>query len=155
MQPQEPRVLADWTVTPSIMIQVAYVSCAVPAFAPDDIAEILLTSRANNTARGVTGLLLYRGGDIMQVLEGEEPVIRRLLDTIQRDTRHRSIIKLFEKAITQRDFKDWSMGFRDLNAEGATYLEGYSEFLAPDFRFADMKESTALKLLKSFKERMR
>jgi hypothetical protein len=35
MQPQEPRVLVDRTVKPSTMIQVAYVRCAIPAFAPD------------------------------------------------------------------------------------------------------------------------
>ncbi|MFO1447407.1 MAG: BLUF domain-containing protein [Opitutaceae bacterium] len=137
------------------MIQVAYVSSAVPVFTPDDIAGILIKSRHNNTERGITGLLLYRGGDIMQVLEGEEGVIRKLLRAIQEDRRHRGVIKLFEKKIEERDFQDWSMGFHDLNAEGATYLEGYSEFLSPDFRFAQMKESTALKILKSFKARLR
>jgi len=133
------------------MIQIAYFSSTPSLLSPDDIAGILLKSRANNLRRGITGMLLYKGGSVLQVLEGEKTEVDALYAIIERDKRHRGVIRMFEKTIAQRDFPEWTMGFYDLNAEGATYLEGYNAILENDFDMAGFKPSAAQKLIAVFK----
>ena len=53
------------------MIQIAYVSSTRELLSAEDIAQILSKSRENNGRRGITGMLLYKGGDVLQVLEGK------------------------------------------------------------------------------------
>jgi Sensors of blue-light using FAD len=137
------------------MIQLVYLSSTSGLLSADDIAQILIKSRENNAGLEVTGLLVYKGGNVLQVLEGEREVVLKLYEKIKRDPRHGGVIKLYEKEIEVRDFPDWTMGFYDLDAEGATYLEGFNEILRPGFDITPMKESTALKLVKSFKAGMR
>ena len=137
------------------MIQLAYLSSTPTLLSPDDIAQILLTSRENNRKRGITGILLYCDGDVLQVLEGAEETVQKLFEVIQKDTRHRRVIRLYEKPIEQRDFAEWTMGFRDLKAEGATYLEGYNDILGRDFELASATPSGVQKMLSVFKAGLR
>lgn len=44
------------------MIQLAYVSSTRGLLNADDIANILIASREKNESRGITGMLLYKGG---------------------------------------------------------------------------------------------
>ena len=46
-----------------------YVSSASTLFSRAELDEILRTSRRNNERLGVSGALLYKGGNLMQVLE--------------------------------------------------------------------------------------
>jgi hypothetical protein len=39
-------------------------------FSEGDLVELLTQSRENNTLAGITGLLLYKEGKFLQVLEG-------------------------------------------------------------------------------------
>jgi hypothetical protein len=135
------------------MIQLAYLSSTPALLSADDIAQILLTSRENNGRRGITGILLYKDGNVLQVLEGDEENVHRLFDTIKQDVRHRGVICMYEKVIECRDFPEWTMAFHDLNAEGARYLAGYSDLMAPDFDLSTLKSSDALKLIRVFKAR--
>ncbi|MBA3651724.1 MAG: BLUF domain-containing protein [Chthoniobacterales bacterium] len=47
-----------------------YVSFATHPFTQDELVELLQVSRKNNTAVGLTGILLYKEGKLMQLLEG-------------------------------------------------------------------------------------
>ena len=137
------------------MIQLAYFSSAAPRLTGDDIAQILLKSRENNTRRAITGMLLYKGGNVLQVLEGDREQVHGLFEIIQRDPRHRGIIRMYEKPIAVRDFPEWTMGFHDLEAEVATHLKGFSEILRPDFDMRSIKPSDAEKLFAVFKSGVR
>ncbi len=59
------------------MFFLVYVSSAVRPFSRVDLDDLLATSRANNARVGITGMLLYKDGNFMQVLEGDEEAVRR------------------------------------------------------------------------------
>ena len=80
-----------------------------------ELVDLLVRSRARNAERGVTGLLLYRSGRVLQMLEGEESVVRALYDRIRMDTRHDHVSNVWSSTATQRRFPDWTMGFEDLD----------------------------------------
>ena len=106
-----------------------YVSSAVRLFSAEDLRALPETCRKNNAELGVTGMLLYKDGNFMQVLEGDEEAVRGLYARIAADPRHRGEITLQEGFAEGRQFPDWSMGFRDLNSPEERSAPGYSEFL--------------------------
>ena len=74
-------------------------------------------------------MLLYKDGNFMQALEGDEDVVRGLHARIALDQRHRGLITLLEGSVPERQFPDWSMGFRDLDKADGQSAPGYSQFL--------------------------
>ncbi len=111
------------------MFYIVYVSVAAESISKDDLLDILAKSRRANADAGITGMLLYRDGNFMQALEGEEEAVRDLYARIRRDPRHLGIVTLVEGEREDRCFGDWSMGFRDLSAPETRQVSGYSEFL--------------------------
>jgi hypothetical protein len=88
-----------------------YVSAASSRFPQAELDQILAVSRSNNSARGLTGMLLFHDGCFFQVLEGDADTIERTFATISRDTRHSGVIILESRAIDERGFPQWSMGY--------------------------------------------
>lgn len=133
-----------------------YVSSATRPFSRSDLEELLATSRDNNARAGITGMLLYKEGNFMQVLEGEEEAVRAVYDKIGEDPRHRGEITLQEGFTEERQFPDWSMGFRDLLSPETRSVPGYSEFLNTPLTGQEFSEdpSRAQKLLLTFKKTM-
>ena len=111
------------------MFSLVYVSTAAERVSKAELLDILARSRAANAEAGITGMLLYKDGSFMQVLEGEEAAVRDLYARIRRDPRHLGIVTLVEGEREERSFGDWSMGFQDLGAPEARKVPGYSEFL--------------------------
>lgn len=54
--------------------------------------------------------LIYKDGNFIQVLEGEEPVVRKLFEKIWRDARHKLVSIIHAGSLDERQFPDWSMG---------------------------------------------
>ncbi len=106
-----------------------YVSSATLLFPGEDLRALLATSRKNNAELGVTGMLLYKDGNFMQVLEGDEGAVRGLYEKIEADPRHGGEITLQQGFVEGRQFPDWSMGFRDLNSPEERSTPVYSELL--------------------------
>jgi hypothetical protein len=133
-----------------------YASAAVKLFSEEELVELLAKSRANNAPLGVTGMLLYRDGNFMQALEGEESSVRDLFEKISRDARHKSVSIIHEASVDERQFPDWSMGFRDLNSPDVLSLPGYSEFLNKSFTGIEFTANPSIgqKLLLMFKKHM-
>ena len=70
------------------MMQMAYMSFATRQFKMDvdnNVNAILEEARANNSEAGITGLLVYRNGVFVQLLEGEKEVVQRVLGKILLD----------------------------------------------------------------------
>jgi hypothetical protein len=59
--------------------------------------------------------------------------------------------------ISERNFADWSMGFRNLDSAEVRLVPGYNEFMNEDWRGRPMQESPlrALKLLQVFRQGIR
>jgi hypothetical protein len=106
-----------------------YVSSAVVPFSETEQLELLEKSRVNNSQLGITGLLLSKGGNFMQLLEGPERSVRDLLSKIERDPRHKGFIVLLDGYTETRQFPQWKMGFKSLPLQNEISHEAYSDFL--------------------------
>src|ERR1700743_3762484 len=100
------------------MHKLLYVSNTRRDFPDDGLRAVLATSRKNNAALGVTGLLLYIDGGFLQVLEGERAVLQALYAKIAKDPRHWDTKLLLDDA-GPRNFGSWSMGFETLSPDSA------------------------------------
>lgn len=101
-------------------------------------------------------MLLYKEGNFMQFLEGAEDNVRRIYAKISADPRHTGLIKFLEGFEEERQFPEWSMGFRDLNRTGEISETGYNEIMNTSFtgkEFA-VNPTRAQRLLLSFKRIM-
>lgn len=104
---------------PGALFQLMYESTAVQPMSAEDLNALLEQARARNSRWGVTGLLLYKHGRFLQVLEGLEQPVRDLFASIARDARHTDIQIVFTSPIERRTFPDWQMGFIACDASGA------------------------------------
>jgi len=111
------------------MFQLIYVSSSSRLLSKNELLSILKKSRQNNTQRGITGLLLYKEGNIMQLLEGERAEVERVFAKVNQDERHYDVIVLFRGEVAAREFPDWSMGFHDLTSAEVRQTAGFNEFL--------------------------
>jgi len=139
------------------MHHIAYLSSAVTEFTKPQLRDLLERSRKNNDALNITGLLLYRGGNFMQVIEGDEKSVRSLYDKLSKDPRHKGIFKLFDEPVPDREFPEWSMAFQDLEVEDCSQVPGFSDFLELSWTTAGqpIAGSKARKLLAGFRDRLR
>jgi len=139
------------------MFFLVYVSSSTHSLSRGELSEILMKAREYNSKFEITGLLLYKGGNVMQVLEGEEIAVRNLYGKIQLDRRHVGLIKLIEGTQPARQFADWSMAYRDLGSRDAVMPEGYSDFLNTTLSGEEFATQPArsLKLLRMFRESVR
>ena len=107
------------------LFTLVYLSNAAEAFSQEDLKNILTVSQANNSKVGVSGVLIYCDGNILQVLEGSKENVLEVYDKIKADRRHGGIIILQSRDIPERNFEGWSMGFRSSTKSEFEQLEGY------------------------------
>jgi hypothetical protein len=110
-----------------------YVSQARPALDQADLDSILSTSRAYNTEKDITGMLLFvagrdgKRGSFMQLLEGSAEELEALRKRIFADPRHHTKLVLEKGTKPQRDFADWSMAFRSVVAGDLAAHAGFAD----------------------------
>jgi hypothetical protein len=139
-----------------MLIHLIYGSSATRDLSKADLVDILNTARENNKRLNVTGMLLFKDGNFMQVLEGEAETVDALYQRIKRDPRHHQILLISRRPVESRNFGEWEMAFSNLDELDPAALEGYSDFLsAPQDSFANVNESIAHSLLLSFRDTMR
>jgi Sensors of blue-light using FAD len=107
---------------------IVYVSAAVTWFSPTELRALLASSRASNERAGITGMLLYKDGNFMQALEGDEGAVRALQTRIELDRRHHGMVTICADHAEARQFAQWSMAFVDLDAPDEDLPAGYSRF---------------------------
>src|SRR5512134_1529380 len=100
--------------------QIVYISAAARDFDARGLQDIYAASVAGNPARGITGLLVYRDLEFMQVIEGPPQEVERMYQCICRDPRHSLVIKLLDREIPEREFPDWAMQVADTRSAGFT-----------------------------------
>ena len=100
------------------MRQLIYLSTATSGFREPELGPILYHSRLNNRDVNVTGLLLFDGRRFLQALEGDEAEVMRTYRRIGGDKRHRKVVPLFEREVAVREFGNWHMATRALEATG-------------------------------------
>lgn len=127
-----------------------YTSMASSNFDDADLPELLHLSRENNGSADVTGMLLYTDGSFFQVLEGDEPSLLKLFDTISADRRHEKVAKIIHEPIARRAFADWSMGFAAIDMAEFDELDGVNDFFQQGRSFTGLQQGRAKKLLSAF-----
>lgn len=120
------------------MRSVVYTSRATGTFDEADLATLLMNSRANNRRLGLTGFLLHKEGNFVQLLEGPANVVRDRLDIIERDPRHTDVVVLLDDEQQKRQFPAWSMGYESVTDTLADNIPGYRAL------FADINATPAL-----------
>jgi hypothetical protein len=113
--------------------QIVYASKATHPMLSEDLANILKTAQSRNLADGITGILLYRQGYFLQVLEGPNERLSLLLEKLARDPRHHEVRVLLEGNVPARAFGAWSMAFQDVSGLDPAAMPGYSTFLKSGF----------------------
>jgi hypothetical protein len=83
----------------------------------DELLTLLNTFQQNNEKHGITGLLLYHTGNVIQLFEGPPQKTKQLLENLKNDNRHSRFSLLLHDRILTRNFPDWHMGFITKNSE--------------------------------------
>ena len=129
-----------------MLYTIIYISRSTEEVTNDILDDILTSSRRNNPSAGVSGMLLYKDGEYMQALEGEEKTVINLMNRIAEDSRHSDILVLSKKSIPHRYFKNWSMGFENISDNKKD-----GQFDAQSFFNSSFKQSdTAHNFLREF-----
>lgn len=88
-----------------------YRSFAAPPWIADgDLSEICAESQAQNAQSGVTGVLMFRDGVFLQVMEGGTVDILALSARIAADRRNDRLRILWHGNVAERRFPRWTMG---------------------------------------------
>lgn len=111
------------------MLSITYISSAVELFSDDELVDLLNEIRPINAQFGITGLLLYHDGNIIQTIEGPDKAIEEIFGRIRRDRRHKDVNALLEQQIGERQFPDWAMGFHNARGISKQSVAGFSSFL--------------------------
>ena len=138
-----------------MLFSIVYVSSATTLFSHEQLLELLQRARERNAAHEITGVLLYKDGNFMQLLEGEETVVKSTFARIAQDPRHKGLLVLLKGAVDNRSFPEWSMSFRDLR-RAPVGEPGFSEFLNTPLTAEEFlpQPDRARRLLMSFKNNM-
>lgn len=102
-----------------MVYELTYCSLAKPSITPDDILAILRSAEKNNKKNKITGCLLYYNHEFLQILEGEERIVKAVQKKIARDARHTNVRILAEGEKEERTFDNWTMAFKELSADEA------------------------------------
>ena len=139
------------------MINLIYGSTAAHSLTDTELMGILRKAREKNHRLGITGMLLYRGGNFLQVLEGEEQAVTELYTVIRQDSRHRNIELIGKRPIQKRAFDEWEMGFVNIDTlNKPVTVPGFSDYLTEPLSAERFKEPVfAYMFLQAFKEGMR
>ncbi|PJJ59695.1 BLUF domain-containing protein [Hymenobacter chitinivorans] len=139
------------TTTP--LYHLVYQSNVTAPLSETELEALLVQSRAWNHSHDLTGVLLYCDANIVQVLEGPQDEVEYIFGRIERDLRHYDVTKLADGPIQQRNFSQWSMGFKSVHPEDFMYLTGYVNPAAPSYPaqlVAETKASSLHELLAAF-----
>ncbi len=115
------------------MIRLIYASTALNEWETEDLLKLLKECRAHNSAKNITGILLFSNNTFLQVLEGDEASVTSMFALIEKDPRHTDVTIIEKQHITERSFPYWSMGFESVDSNQLTNIPGFNNFFAKDF----------------------
>jgi hypothetical protein len=113
--------------------RLVYLSTSVLTPTREDLRSLAAHAAARNAREGISGILCYRGGSFLQVLEGPSEKLEGLWQRLLEDGRHTFLQLLVREPIETPLFDRWSMGLCDLECiDGPSYPEfiAIADFLA-------------------------
>jgi len=101
---------------------------------PKGMAEIFSHARKRNSELDITGILSFKRGHYIQVLEGSAGAVDDVFAKIKNDARHTNVNVILDEPISERFFGTWSMRLlQSLNKDLAflTFFDNFnSKFVA-------------------------
>jgi hypothetical protein len=112
---------------PPVRSIVFFSTAAVPMSARD-LAALGRECAELDSHVGITGMLLHKNGNFLQVMEGSRAVICDMFARISADPRHTGIRKICDRTIPRREFDGQAVSFKNLDdlPPGSPYLSPFS-----------------------------
>ncbi len=107
------------------------------------LADIRKTAKEHNQAAMITGVLFFHEGQFLQVIEGEEGRLRKLMANIEKDPRHTDVDVLIDTEVKKRGFNNWNMDTLILG-EGHKFEATMMKDLTESFKRNLMPQSDTL-----------
>ena len=137
---------------PASLVSLTYTSAATRLLSVNELVELIEQIRAKNERLGVTGLLLYSGGNVIQTLEGTSYAVDAVFDAIRVDPRHEDVHVVDRNEVDERSFATWSMGFRNVSGREVAQLQDFGTFASDSVgRDLSPHAASAFELLEKFR----
>ena len=127
------------------LIHAIYVSAASPDISEHDTVKFLNEARKSNRKNDVSGLMLYMGGCLLLLLEGEAIKVDSASREIFSDRREMRMI--LREPIPEREFPEWIMGFETVEPLEAARLLDEPLLFDSASRIARIEPTSAKTLL--------
>ncbi|RZK36439.1 MAG: BLUF domain-containing protein [Hymenobacter sp.] len=131
-----------YTLLSQVVHQIIYSSRAKDNMTLTTLTVLLMQARALNERKHITGALVYGDGQFMQIMEGEEDMIRDLYERVVRDPRHHDVRKLVDRSVAKRSFAQWSMAFGEVPADMFQKLSSIPTYRTPEQLFHHLPSDT-------------
>jgi len=96
----------------------------------ESIQALFEKAKTHNLSHQISGILLHKNGNFMQILEGLEEQVDAIYNKIIKDKRHHQIIKLIDIPIPGRLFQEYKASFSLINSNSDfTELNSYINWL--------------------------
>lgn len=111
-----------------MLVRLVYASRSTEPVTSEMLEQILASSRENNKATGITGVLcLCQDHVFLQVLEGGRAPVNELYAKLLTDGRHKDVLLLDYEEIHERQFANWRMGRVEMDKLNPAVILKYSE----------------------------
>jgi hypothetical protein len=97
------------------MRAIIFFSTAVAPMSEQDLTALGAECAENDRNVGITGMLLHKGGDFLQIIEGSRAVIGDMYARILADPRHTNIRLISDREVPHREFDGEAVGFTNLD----------------------------------------
>lgn len=101
------------------LFQLVSVSQADETLSYRDLEAFLDAAIQRNTANGVTGLLVYRDGRFLQILEGAQDDVLEAIGESIKEPQHTRVKVVAERPTGDRLFPFWAMAYQDGDLESS------------------------------------
>ena len=107
---------------------IVYYSTAAQAMSAEELAALEQECALNDGHVHITGMLLHKSGEFLQVLEGPKGVIGDMYARIVVDPRHTIAVKISDRTIARREFEGATVRFKNLDTApaGTPFLTPFS-----------------------------
>lgn len=94
------------------------------------LENLFLKAKSNNATNCITGILIYKNDNFLQVFEGKNETVEAVFSKIRLDKRHHNIFTIIDTSIEHRFFEDYNFGFTVVSDNSALEnLNGYLNWI--------------------------
>lgn len=125
-----------------LIYELCYRSFASENLSEEEVSDIVLTARRNNSKFNITGCLIYHEGVFFQLIEGSKDTVLTLFENILQDERNYDVRTIWKGSKPERVFGHWSMALvTDRNTLKTSY-DGSSKELNINHLMGDIEEQS-------------